>query len=138
MNMDNRNIPLQLALQYARCADDRDFEGMRDIITPDFTQQGTDWRCEGADAFVAQLDVLREQFSATLHMVGNQLGEWSDGNYIGETYCVAHHICEREGVGRKIEMGIRYRDIIVPCDGDYRYASRDLRVVWVSDQPLLG
>jgi len=138
MTTSDRNIPLELALQYARCADDRDFEGMRKLITPGFTQQGPDWRCEGADAFVAQLDVLKVQFSATLHMVGNQLGQWTDGTYTGETYCVAHHICERAGVGRKIEMGIRYQDRIVPYYGAYRYASRDLQVVWVSDQPLLA
>ncbi len=136
--MQEVDIPRKLALLYARCADDRHFVGMRDIITPGFTQRGPDWHCEGADAFVAQLDYLEANFSATLHLVGNQLGSWSGDSYLGETYCLATHIFERDGVGRKLEMGIRYRDDIVAYEGSYRYASRDLTVVWTSDQALVS
>ena len=136
--MTRTDSPRLLALRYARNADDRDFAAMGEIITPDFTQQGPHWRCDGAEAFIPQLNVLEQNFSATLHMVGNQLGSWSGEHYLGETYCVATHIYEREGVGRKLEMGIRYRDDIVAYGDSYRYASRDLVVVWTSDQALVS
>jgi hypothetical protein len=35
-------------------------------------------------------------------------------------------------------MGIRYRDDIVAYGDSFRYASRDLVVVWTSDQPLVS
>ena len=136
--MQETDIPRRLALLYARCADDRDFSAMREIITPGFTQRGPEWYCQGADAFVDQLAYLEANFSATLHMVGNQLGSWTGENYLGETYCVATHIYQRDGAGRKLEMGIRYRDDIVAYNGGHRYASRDLVVVWTSDQALQG
>ena len=136
--MSDTDIPRQLALHYARCADDRDFAAMLDIVTPDFSQRGPHCHCEGADAFIAQLKFLEDNFSATLHMVGNQLGSWAGQRYLGETYCIATHLYERDGVGRKLEMGIRYRDDIVACGDSFRYASRDLVVVWTSDQPLVS
>lgn len=136
--MTKTDIPRQLALRYARYADDREFAAMREIITPRFSQRGPDWGCEDAEAFIAQLNYLEENFSATLHMVGNQLGSWSGDSYLGETYCVAAHIYQRDGVGRKLEMGIRYRDDIVLYEKTYRYASRDLTVVWTSDQALVS
>lgn len=127
----------QLALEYARSADDREFEAMRAIITEDFSQQGPHWRCDGADAFIAQLDILKQRFDATLHMVGNQFGTWTGDRYRGETYCIATHVYEQEGVSRKLEMGIRYQDDIAREGDDYRYVSRDLRIVWTADQPVL-
>tara|TARA_R110002110_G_scaffold66978_2_gene183146 strand:- start:98 stop:514 length:417 start_codon:yes stop_codon:yes gene_type:complete len=137
MMQSNSDTAHRLALRYAQIADDRDFESMRDIIRPDFTQVGPDWRCDSADAFIAQLEFLRENFDATLHMLGNQLGSWNADHYAGETYCTATHLYKRDGVGRKTEMGIRYQDNIVMEGGRYYYQSRDVRVIWVSDHALV-
>ena len=84
----NNSPEKQLALRYAQIADDRKFAEMRNIISGDFTQQGPTWQCEGADAFIEQLQVLETNFSATLHMVGNQMGQWDGECYEGETYSI--------------------------------------------------
>lgn len=132
-----QNTPqYRLAMEYARCADHRDFAAMAHIITEDFSQTGPAWSCDGAQAFIQQLDFLEQNFSATLHMVGNQVGEWQDDTYEGETYCIAHHIYERDGQARKMEMGIRYQECIVLVEGKHRYSRRDLVVVWTNDVTL--
>lgn len=134
--MNNKPIEQQLALRYAQICDDRDFESMRSIISEDFKQQGPQWHCENADAFMQQLKVLENNFSATLHMVANQLGEWQGTTYNGETYTVASHIYQKNAVERKLEMAIRYSETIAKIDGQYRYTRRDVNIVWTSDQPL--
>lgn len=134
--MNNKPIEQQLALRYAQICDDREFEAMRAIISDDFKQQGPQWYCDSADAFMQQLKVLENNFSATLHMVGNQVGEWDGTTYHGETYTLASHIYEQEGVARKLEMAIRYYETIDKINGQYCYTRRDVNIVWTSDQPL--
>jgi hypothetical protein len=132
----NKSPEQQLAFRYAQIADARKFAEMRDIISADFTQQGPNWQCQGADAFIEQLQVLETNFSATLHMVGNQLGQWNGDCYEGETYSIASHLFEKDGVARKLEMAILYQERIEKDTDSYRYTRRDVNIVWTSDQPL--
>lgn len=125
-----------LALRYAQLADNRNFAAMRDIIADNFSQQGPDWQCNDADAFITQLKYLEQNFSATMHFVGNQLGQWENNCYEGETYSIASHIYDKDGVGRKLDMAIRYQERIEEINGSYRYTRRDVSIVWTSDQPL--
>jgi hypothetical protein len=92
--------------------------------------------CRGLAAFLEVLQQLHK-YSATLHLVGNHFGEWRDGGYEGETYCIANHIYEENGVGRKWEVGIRYQDTIVDRKGRPMFAKRHLNVLWELDQPLM-
>lgn len=133
----NHDIPRQLAARYARFVDDRTFSRMAEIMAPEFTMRGPGFAAEGLDKFIAHLEILR-QYSATLHLVGQQDGEWQDDIYTGDTWCVASHLYEREGVPRKLDMGIRYRDTIRHAAGEYRYTARDLVVVWTQDLPCEG
>lgn len=135
--MNNKPIEQQLAFRYAQICDDREFESMRTIITDDFQQQGPQWRCDGAADFMRQLKTLEKNFSATFHLVANQMGSWQGDTYSGETYSLASHVYDMDGVSRKLEMAIRYSETINKSAGDYRYARRDVKVIWTSDQPLV-
>lgn len=135
--MSPEDIPRQLATRYALYADNREFPRMAEIMLDDFTQQGPGFGAGSLREFVANLEFLRN-YSATFHLVGNQYGEWNGENYRGETWCVASHLYEKDGQARKLDMGIRYQDDIVAVDGEYRYRSRDLKVVFTQDLPLQG
>ena len=80
-------------------------------VHPDFRQQGPGFEANSLQAFVDNLSIL-DDYSATFHLVGNQLGEWHNKIYTGETWCVASHIYDKDGVQRKLDMGVRYQDII--------------------------
>lgn len=134
--MNNKPQEQLLALRYAQLADNRDFGAMRDIISEDFRQQGPNWECKGADAFIDQLKILEQNYSATLHFVGNQIGQWENDCYEGETYSIASHLYDKEGEARKMEMAIRYQERIENVEGSFRYTRRDVNIVWTSDQPL--
>ena len=127
-------IPDDLAVRYARYVDDREFENFREIMVPDFTQEGPGFASGSLDEFIDNLSLL-ENYSATFHLIGQQTGVWDGGHYIGETWGVASHIYSKEGEVRKFDMGIRYADVIDVIDGDGWFVSRNLNVVWTQDLP---
>ena len=134
--MTDKPIEELLALRYASICDKREFSKIREIISDDFTQTGPDWHCDGAAAFEQQLDHLSNNFSATMHLIGNQIGGWKNGVYTGETYCIASHIYEKDNTLRKLEMAIRYDEEIRKDKKTFKYSRRDVHPIWVSDNPL--
>jgi hypothetical protein len=129
------SAPQRLAMQYARIIDDKAFDDLETIFTPDAIVAAPAFESNGMTEFRGQLEFLLT-FSGTMHMIGNQIGEWDGDSYKGETYCVASHIYELDGVERKMEMGIRYDDEINLVEGEYKYTRRYLNVVWQQDLPL--
>ena len=125
----------QLALRYARIMDDRRFDELDEIMVDDVFVAAPTFENRGLAAFKEQVQLLHN-FSATMHLVGNHYGEWEGDRYEGETYCVASHIYEKDGVGRNWEVGIRYKDSIARVDGVCKYTRRYLDVLWESDRPL--
>ena len=135
--MNESDIPRTLAVKYARFVDDRDFERLREIMVEDFSQSGPGILSRSLDEFISSLAIL-DNYRATFHLIGNQYGEWQNDIYVGETWCVASHIHEEQGELRKLDMGIRYQDVIENNGGICRYLSRDLNVVWTQDLPCQG
>ena len=125
----------QLALRYARIMDDRCFDELDEIMVDDVFISAPNFENRGLAAFKKQVQLLHN-FSATMHLVANHYGEWEGDRYEGETYCVATHVYEKDGVGRNWEVGIRYKDSIVRVDGACKYTRRYLDVLWESDRPL--
>ena len=123
-----------LAMKYASFVDDRQFTRMREIMCDDFSQSGPGFGADSLTEFIANLEILNN-YSATFHLVGNQLGEWKNEIYRGETWGVASHIHEKDGVQFKLDMGIRYQDVIEDFAGTFKYASRDLNIIWTQDLP---
>lgn len=135
--MKDNEIPRVLALKYAQFVDDRQFERMREIMVDNFTQAGPGFAAASLQEFIGNLQILNN-YSATFHLVGNQLGEWQNDLYRGETWCVASHIYDKDGIQRKLDMGIRYQDLIESDGSGFKYLSRDLVVVWTQDMPTAG
>jgi hypothetical protein len=132
----DQNAPLNLSVLYARYIDDRSFDRLSDIMLENVEVSSANFHCKGLPSFIEILQQLHK-YSATLHLVGNQLGEWRDGVYHSETYCIANHIYEENGASRKWEVGIRYQDQIVEHEGRPLFSKRHLNVLWELDQPLL-
>ena len=128
-------IPQQLALRYAKYVDDKEFDHMDLIMVDDVKMGSPGFATTNLAEFKEQLKFLNT-FSGTMHMIGNQLGEWNGDTYTGETYCIASHIYENDGVPHKMEKGIRYKDSISAVGDTYKYTERYLDVVWQQDLPL--
>lgn len=124
----------ELAAHYAQLADDRDFAAFAEIMVPNFHQRGEGFEFHSRDEFIAALEILR-QYDRTLHLVGQSRGQWQGERYEGETWCMASHLYSRDGVERKMDMGIRYQEVIVRSEGAWKYSQRDLDVVWTQNLP---
>ena len=127
---------LGLAFRYAALIDDRRLDQLHTIMLPSIRISGPGYVMDTLPEVERGMELLR-QYDRTFHMVGNQLGDWGDdGVWSGETYCIASHVYQRDGVEWKLDMAIRYQDRIVRHDGGLRFASRELRLAWVQDLPL--
>ena len=129
------NIPRELAVRYAKYCDDKEFDNMAGIMVDDVEMGAENFQTNSLEDFKGVLQLLHD-YSATMHMVGNQFGEWDGDTWQGETYCLASHIKEVDGVERNWELAIRYQDTISLVDGEYKYTRRYLKVVWEADRPL--
>jgi hypothetical protein len=81
---------------------------------------------------------LIEQYEATQHCVHNQLVDVRGDAATGETYCVARHVYAKDGVKRKLDMGVRYQDQYRREAGIWRFVRRELVLDWTQDLPLRG
>ena len=130
--IDDRFALRELAYRYARLIDDRAYDDIPTVFTEDAQLTGTGYAMTGHEELRGGLERI-EQYSATLHCVHNQVVEIAENDATGETYCVANHIYEKEGVARKLDMGIRYQDIYRREAGTWRIAKRHLHLVWQQD-----
>ena len=139
----------QLAYRYARAADRRDYEAFREVFTSDGRVAGVP-----GDAFpgeptfemVGHEDICKgmrglDRYDKTFHFVGNQLIDLDGDAATGETYCVAHHLYEQDGVRMNYTMFIRYQDRYRRTERGWRLAERLLnldfdRHVPVSENPV--
>ncbi len=127
----------ELVYRYAQLADDRAFERIPDVFTGDAELSGPGFSFRGHAELRAGLRQL-EQYRATLHAVHNHLVTLADDGdrADGETYCVAHHLYQREGAPRRFDMGIRYQDAYRLEAGRWLISARRLNIIWQQDQPL--
>ncbi len=132
--MSDSNSAWQLANDYVQRVDQRQFSAMSDILWPEFQQRGPGFASASAAEFIAGLELLR-RYDRTFHQLGSQFGRWRADRYEGESYCVASHFYGDDSGERRMDMGIRYLDVIERRGGLVKYLSRDIVLVWSEDRP---
>jgi len=125
----------KLAYRYAHMIDRRKWDLIPRVFVPDAKLSGPGFAMSGHEELAAGLPSI-DQFSATLHCVHNQLAQIDGDTGTGEAYCVANHLYEKDGIPRKMDMGIRYEDRYVRTGEGWRIGERVLNLVWQQDLPL--
>ena len=134
-DLDDQLSIRELTYRYARMVDDRNYALADEIFVEDAELVGPGFQLQGRDEIRESLRSI-EHYSATLHNVHNQLLEIRGDEAEGETYCVANHLHEVDGKPYKLDWGIRYRDRWRREPEGWRFARRELIVVWEQDLPL--
>ncbi|MEM5275474.1 nuclear transport factor 2 family protein [Cupriavidus taiwanensis] len=124
-----------LTCRYAQAVDRRDFSTLAELFTADARLSGPGFHMEGPQAIAKGMAELG-QYRATQHHVHQQLVDIHGDTATGETYCVANHVYQQDGVQRKLDWGIRYQDRFERLQGQWRIAARELVVDWTQDLPL--
>ncbi len=136
-SIEDRLALQELSNRYARAVDRRDYAAFVAL----FVANGV--LCGPGYAMTAHAEIERgirliEQYQTTQHCVHNQLVDVRGDAASGETYCVARHIYERDGIKRKLDMGVRYQDEYRRETNGWRFTRRELVLDWTQDLPLVG
>ena len=126
---DDRVALRALVDRYAQIVDHRDYAAAGELWAADAELVGRDFHVVGRDRIVRGLRTI-ERFSATFHAVHGQVVELAGARATGETTCTAQHFFERDEQPRRLDWGIRYGDAYVRESGVWRFARRELRIVW--------
>jgi ketosteroid isomerase-like protein len=129
-----------LALAYAATADRRDVEGFTALFLPDATL--TARRGDGEPAVYQGTERLAEiparlgRYRETFHVVTNHRCEVTGDIATGEAACRAHHVTDGDDGATDVILTIRYRDTYRRTDAGWRFATRDVHILWSSEEPV--
>jgi ketosteroid isomerase-like protein len=76
------------------------------------------------------------RYEATTHFLGQQMVDVDGDTATGETYCMAHHIAEVDGIRRDKVMAIRYLDRYRRVGAAWKIEERRLAIDWTDDREL--
>jgi len=134
----------QLVEAYAHGADRREAEAMALLFTEDGrlviyagepgASPPTAQRTGRAEIGAAMTRLGR--YVSTTHLLGQQSVVLDGDRATGETYCLAHHITDRDGQRSIYIMSIRYLDQYARVDGTWLIAERVLAVDWTETRPM--
>ncbi len=131
---------------WAHCADRRLPEKQAALFTadgvvstymgdPEKTQPVATYR--GAAELIPALGQLRA-FSQTTHMNGQSTIMVKGDRAVGESYCFAHQISEKDGKRTLQVLAIRYYDDFVRQGDRWLFAHRKLIIDWSETRPLVA
>jgi len=125
---------------YAAFADERDVDRFVGLFLPDATLSAS--RGDGQPtvyagaARLAEIPERLQRFHHTFHDVGYQRCEIRGDRATGEAGCRAHHVRIADGAAIDLVMTIRYRDAYSRTPDGWRFASREVHILWTSEHPV--
>lgn len=119
--MDDVTAIQQVLIRYAHCVDDRNFDGLTEVFTPDAraSYSGGPW-LDGIPAIVESISPLRN-FPASLHLLGNMAIDVDGDRATGDTRCLTQLVYADSTVHVRT---LRYRDRLVRTPAGWRIAER--------------
>jgi uncharacterized protein (TIGR02246 family) len=136
-SLEDRLALQELSARYARAVDRRDYAAFAALFAADGVLCGPGYAMKAHGEIEKGIRLI-EQYESTQHCVHQQLVEVRGDGATGETYCVARHVYTRDGVRRKLDMGVRYQDEYRREHGAWRFVRRELVLDWTQDLPLEG
>ena len=129
---------------YAHCADRRDAEGQKALLTEDTRfavymdgeASEPTYVLEGREALTPVFDDLN-RYEATTHFNGQSTVTIDGNRATGESYTIAHHVYTEGGTRKIMIASLRYLDTFAKIDQSWYFAERNLILDW-SETRLLG
>jgi SnoaL-like domain len=140
----NRIAIRELVEAYAHCADRRDAKGQIALFTPDthfvVYMNAKDpkpsqelYSREALAPVFADLN----QYAATMHFLGQTtILTLTRDRGAAETYCMPHHLTNRDGKRNLMIAALRYTDQFAKIDGAWLFSERRLYVDWIEERAL--
>lgn len=128
---------VELTHRYCWALDDRDWDALRNLFTPDATAD-LGVRCADVDAIVEQCRGFLSTLDSSHHLVANHLIELAGGGAATcRCYFQAQHTVSGLEGGDNWILGGRYVDRLRRTTDGWRIERRDLIGVWSDGNPAI-
>ncbi len=126
----DRQEIVDLTIAYTWALDNRHFEGLRQVFTPDATADLRGIDCNGVDAIIARISGALVRFEVTQHLIGNHQVRVNGDT--AECRCQLHAQHIRHGIvgGHTFVVGGVYEDQLVRTQDGWRISHRVMRETW--------
>ncbi len=135
LTVDDRQDLHDLVSRYALSVDTHDFDGLRRVFVPDAELDTGRSVRKGIEEILSAMEGLR-RYTATTHLIGQQLIEGGPDDATGVVYCTAHHLFGDEGSQTDMVMHIRYHDHYGRTSNGWRITQRRLDLLWRDETPV--
>jgi len=144
----------ELVDAYARAADRRDRVAFESLFLADatltVTRPDADAHTYEGAAAIGQIVPNLARYTRTFHLVANHWTSVRGSRATGEAYCQAHHVLgdRRPAVPKQggddprapspvdVVLNIRYLDAYSRSHDGWRFASREVQILWTTELPL--
>ena len=133
--MDSKAIR-ELRFTYARGLDQRNFELAASPYAEEAHFKSPDSEYRGRNAIRDAVSGITK-YKKTMHTILNHLSEVKGDEATSETYCVAYHFYDLNGVQQQYVMGIRYEDTLRRRNGRWEIMQCKANFDWFTGQSLL-
>ena len=120
---------------YAFAVDARDKERLVDLFMPDGVMAMGPRELVGPEGVVKAIDMLNKHYPRSMHFVGNHDVTVDGDAATGLVYCLAHHIFGDDEERKDRFVAVHYDDRYVRTGGGWRFARRDLTIIWEEERP---
>ncbi len=136
----DRQVLRALVDAYAAAADTRDVERFVSLFLPDATLSAHRGEDEPAvytgAARLAEIPERLGRYRHTLHVVGHHWCDIDGDGAIGEAGCRAHHVSDGDDGATDLVLTIRYHDAYARTPDGWRFARREVHILWTSEHPV--
>ncbi len=135
--MADRSAIVDLAVRYCWALDERNFDDLRQVFTPDATATLGGVECVGIDAIIDRVDRALTPLDASMHMIGTHQVTVDGDRATARCYLHAQHVRRgTEGGDTFVVAGI-YEDELVRARDGWRIVQRTLSTVWTDGNPTV-
>jgi uncharacterized protein (TIGR02246 family) len=128
----------QLLYRLYALLDERDFDGLASVFTPDADGRTPGGHARGRDTLIAQARRNHEQIPRLQHRVSNVLVE-PVGDDEAQVRAVIDSVFADESATPAYQLGEVYRARAVRSEGEWRLASFTMEPVWqTGTRPIAG
>ncbi len=133
--MADRAAVVDLAVRYCWALDERNYDDLRHVFTPDATATLGGVDCVGIDAIIDRVDRALTHLDASMHLVGTHQVAVDGDRATARCYLHAQHVKRGvEGGDNFVVAGI-YEDELVRTAAGWRIVHRTLSTVWTDGNP---
>jgi ketosteroid isomerase-like protein len=114
----------EVIMRYCRAIDRCDEELLRSVYHSDAWDDHGQFKGKASDFIPVCMKALRDDFHGTMHAICNELVEIEGDTAYSESYFVAYHRANKDGVEHELVLGGRYVDRFERRQGVWKIAHR--------------